>query len=282
MSVEHEYVPPRVWTWEQPNGGTWAHINRPTSGATHETVLPQGQHPFQLYSMGTGNGQKITIMFEELLGEGIAGAEYDAWMIDIAAADQFGSGFVAINPNSKIPALLDCSGEVPIRVFESGAILLHLAEKFGRFVPRDPAGRAELLSWLFWQVGSAPFLPGGLGHFYKYAPVKIEYAINRYAMEVKRQLHVLDQRLEGRAFILGTDISIADFAILPWYGAALTDPTFGLAEFLGAQEYPNVLRWAHAMLERPGVQRGRRVNRTGDALPGLVRERHAAADLAAT
>jgi len=279
MNESNPYVPPAVWVWDQPNGGTFANINRPTAGATHEKPLPRGKHPLQLYSMGTGNGRKITIMLEELLAAGEHDAEYDAWMIDIFAGDQFGSGFVELNPNSKIAAMIDYSGSQPIKLFETGAILLHLAEKFGRFIPQDPVGRAQCLSWLFWQVGSTPYLPGGLAHFYKYAPVKIEYAINRYAMEVKRQLDVLNQRLEGRTFILGEDYSIADIAIFPWYGGIFLDWGYGLAEFLNSAEYPNVERWAKAIEQRPAVQRGIRVNRTSDDVPGLIRERHSKEDL---
>ncbi|KJZ64399.1 glutathione-dependent disulfide-bond oxidoreductase [Pseudomonas fluorescens] len=270
MNESNPYVPPAVWVWDQPNGGTFANINKPTAGATHEKPLPRGKHPLQLYSMGTGNGRKITIMLEELLAAGEHDAEYDAWMIDIFAGDQFGSGFVELNPNSKIAAMIDYSGAQPIKLFEAGAILLHLAEKFGRFIPQDPVGRAQCLSWLFWQVGSTPYLPGGLAHFYKYAPVKIEYAINRYAMEVKRQLDVLNQRLEGRTFILGEDYSIADIAIFPWYGGVFLDWGYGHAEFLNNSEYPNVERWAKAIEQRPAVQRGIRVNRTSDDVPGLI------------
>ena len=279
MSNTDPYVPPKVWQWRAPSGGKFANINRPISGATHEKVLQRGSHPLQLYSMGTPNGQKITILLEELLALGVSGAEYDAWMIDINEGDQFGSGFVELNPNSKIPALVDYSGAQPITLFETGAILLYLAEKFGHFIPKDPIGRAQCLSWLFWQVGSAPFLGGGLGHFYKFANVKIEYAIDRYAMEVKRQLDVLNHVLEGRDFIVGKELSIADVAILPWYGVAILDEGMGLAEFLSAHEYPNVLRWAKTLLERPAVKRGRRVNRTGDMPPGLIKERHSSADL---
>lgn len=274
-----EYQPPKVWVWDQPNGGKFANINRPTAGARYEKPLPRGDHPIQLYSMGTGNGRKITIMLEELLAAGVVEAEYDAWMIDIHAGDQFSSGFVELNPNSKISAMIDHSGPEPIKLFETGAILLHLAEKFRRFIPLDPVGRADCLSWLFWQVGSTPFLPAGLGHFYKFAPVKIEYAINRYAMEVKRQLDVLNQRLENRTFILGDDYTIADMAIFPWYGGVFLDWGYGLAEFLNVSEYPHVERWAKNIEQRPAVQRGIRVNRTGDNPPGLIRERHSATDL---
>ncbi|BAO94167.1 glutathione-dependent disulfide-bond oxidoreductase [Caballeronia insecticola] len=279
MSEPESYVPPKVWVWDKPNGGAFANINRPTAGATHDRPLPRGEHALQVYSMGTGNGRKVTIMLEELLAAGITAAEYDAWMIDISAGDQFGSGFVDLNPNSKIAGMIDYSGPHPIKLFETGAILLHLAEKFGQFMPADPVGRGECLSWLFWQTGSAPFLPGGLGHFYKFAPVKLEYPINRYAMEVKRQLDVLDRRLAERAFILGEDYTIADIAIFPWYGGIFLDWGYGLAEFLGSHEYPHVERWARRIEQRPAVQRGIRVNRTGDTPPGLIRERHAASDL---
>ena len=275
MNQPSEYVPPKVWTWEKPSGGRFASINRPVSGATHDQTLPVGQHPLQLYSQGTPNGIKATIMLEELLAAGHAGAEYDAWLIQIGEGDQFGSGFVEVNPNSKIPALVDRSGVSPIRVFESGAILLHLAEKFGAFLPADPAGRAECLSWLFWQVGSAPYVGGGLGHFYAYAPFKIEYAINRFAMEAKRQLDVLDQRLAQHAFVAGDDYTIADIAIWPWYGGLVLGQVYGVSEFLSAQDYQHVLRWANQIAQRPAVQRGRLVNRTAE---GNLRERHAAAD----
>jgi GST-like protein len=272
------YVPPKVWEWNKPSGGAFASINRPVSGATHEKELPVGKHPFQLYSQGTPNGQKVTILFEELLAAGHSGAEYDAWLIRINDGNQFGSGFVGVNPNSKIPAMVDRSGPRPVRVFESGAILLHLAEKFGAFLPREAAGRAECLSWLFWQVGSAPFLGGGFGHFYSYAPVKIEYAIDRYAMEAKRQLHVLDTLLATRRFLVGDDYTIADMASWPWYGAVVQNKVYNAAEFLGAHEYPHVRRWADEIAARPAVQRGRRVNRTtGDPAEQLA-ERHDARD----
>ena len=279
MSDSESYVPPKVWTWDKPNGGTFANINRPTSGATHDEPLQRGQHPFQLYSQGTPNGRKVTILLEELLALGIKEAEYDAWMIDINAGDQFGSGFVALNPNSKIPALIDYSGEQPIEIFESGAILLHLAEKFQQFIPKGAAERAQCLSWLFWQVGSTPYLGGGFGHFYKYAPTKIEYAIDRFAMETKRQLHVLDQQLAGKKFLLGDAYSIADIAVYPWYGALVQNRVYGAAEFLSAHEYSEVNRWAKSIEARPAVQRGVRVNRSGDNPKGLVRERHSARDL---
>lgn len=273
-----DYIPPPVWQWKQPNGGRFASINRPIAGATHEKALPVGRHPLQLYSLGTPNGQKVTILLEELLARGHTGAEYDAWLVRINEGEQFGSGFVAVNPNSKIPALLDRSGPTPIRVFESGAILLHLAERFGAFIPRDAAGRAECLSWLFWQVGSAPYLGGGFGHFYVYAPVKIEYAIDRFAMEAKRQLDVLDQRLAANEFLVGDEYSIADIAVWPWYGSLAQGNSYGAAEFLQVHEYRHVRRWADAIAARPAVRRGRRVNRTmGDPAEQLA-ERHDASD----
>jgi GSH-dependent disulfide-bond oxidoreductase len=272
------YVPPTVWEWKQPSGGSFASINRPVSGATHEKVLPVGRHPLQLYSMGTPNGQKVTILLEELLALGHAGAEYDAWLIRINEGDQFGSGFVGVNPNSKIPALEDRSGPTPVRVFESGAILMHLAEKFDAFLPREAERRAECLSWLFWQVGSAPYLGGGFGHFYVYAPVKIQYAIDRFAMETKRQLDVLDRRLAEHRYIAGSAYTIADMAIWPWYGTLAQGTVYGAAEFLQVHTYRNVLRWADELAARPAVQRGRRVNRTfGDAADQLA-ERHDAKD----
>jgi GST-like protein len=278
MSQTPEYQPPRVWTWDQPSGGRFASINRPVSGPTHERELPVGRHPLQLYSQGTPNGVKVTIMLEELLARGCPGAEYDAWLIRIGEGDQFGSGFVGVNPNSKIPALVDRGGPAPIRVFESGAILTYLAEKFGAFLPTEPAARAECLSWLFWQVGSAPYLGGGFGHFYAYAPVKIEYAINRFAMEAKRQLDVLDKRLAEHEFIAGDDYTIADMAIWPWYGALALNQVYGAAEFLSAGDYRHLLRWARAIGERPAVRRGRMVNRTsGDPSEQLL-ERHDASD----
>lgn len=271
------YTPPKVWTWEKPNGGQFAAINRPVAGPTHDSELPVGRHPFQLYSQGTPNGQKVTILFEELLEAGHKGAEYDAWLIEISKGDQFGSGFVAINPNSKIPALVDRSGAEPIRLFESGSILLHLAEKFGAFIPGDAAGRAETLNWLFWQMGSAPYLGGGFGHFYAYAPEKFEYAINRFAMETKRQLDVLNRALAARRFIAGDTYTIADIAIWPWYGNLVLGRSYDAAEFLDVTSYDHVLRWAQDIDARPAVQRGRRVNRTSDGL----RERHGAEDFAA-
>ena len=271
------YTPPKVWTWEKPNGGQFAAINRPIAGPTHDSELPVGRHPFQLYSQGTPNGQKVTILFEELLEAGHRGAEYDAWLIEISKGDQFGSGFVAINPNSKIPALVDRSGAEPIRLFESGSILLHLAEKFGAFIPGEAAGRAETLNWLFWQMGSAPYLGGGFGHFYAYAPEKFEYAINRFAMETKRQLDVLNRALAARRFIAGDTYTIADIAIWPWYGNLVLGRSYDAAEFLDVTSYDHVLRWAQDIDARPAVQHGRRVNRTSDGL----RERHGAEDFAA-
>src|SRR6202161_3611719 len=250
MTNQTEYTPPRIWTWSQENGGAWASINRPISGATHDKDLPVGRHPFQLYSLGTPNGVKVTVMLEELLALGHSGAEYDAWLIKIGNGDQFGSGFVAVNPNSKIPALLDHSGPAPIRIFESGAILLYLAEKFGSFLPEEQPARAECLSWLFWQMGSAPYLGGGFGHFYAYAPTKIEYAIDRFAMEVKRQLDVLDRRLADHEYIAGGDYTIADIAVWPWYGGLAKGWAYGAAEFLSVQDYKNVQRWADAIAAR--------------------------------
>ena len=273
-----EYAPPKVWTWDKPNGGQFASINRPIAGPTHEKELPVGRHPLQLYSLGTPNGVKVTIMLEELLALGHAGAEYDAWLIRIADGEQFGSGFVALNPNSKIPVLLDRSGPKPIRVFESGAILIYLAEKFGAFLPTQAERRAECLSWLFWQVGSAPYLGGGFGHFYAYAPLKIEYAIDRFAMEVKRQLDVLEQRLAHSEYVAGPDLTIADMAIFPWYGVLAQGGLYGAAEFLAVHEYRNVRRWADQLLERPAVRRGRMVNRIGGELSGQLHERHDAGD----
>ncbi len=274
-----DYVPPKVWTWDTENGGTFASINRPIAGATHEKELPVGKHPLQLYSLATPNGQKVTILLEELLALGHSGAEYDAWLIRIGDGDQFGSGFVGVNPNSKIPALLDRSGANPIRVFESGAILQYLAEKFGEFFPTEPAARAECLSWLFWQMGSAPYLGGGFGHFYAYAPSKMEYAINRFAMETKRQLDVLDQRLAVSEYIAGDDYTIADIAIWPWYGGLVKGRLYGASEFLSVHEYTHVLRWAEAIEARPAVQRGRRVNRVSGPVEEQLAERHDASDL---
>ncbi len=273
------YVPPKVWTWDKASGGAFAGINRPVAGPTHDRELPVGRHPLQLYSLGTPNGQKVTILLEELLAMGHAGAEYDAWLIRIGEGEQFGSGFVGINPNSKIPALLDRSGPEPVRVFESGAILMYLAEKFGNaFLPAGGAARAETLSWLFWQMGSAPFLGGGFGHFYAYAPEKLEYPINRYAMEVKRQLDVLDRRLAESEFVAGPGYTIADMAIWPWYGGLVKGLQYGAGEFLSVHEYTHVLRWADAILARPAVQRGRIVNRTHGAPEHQLHERHDAAD----
>jgi GSH-dependent disulfide-bond oxidoreductase len=278
MADQTEYVPPKVWTWNKESGGRFANINRPIAGPTHEKELPVGRHPFQLYSLATPNGQKVTVMFEELLAAGHAGAEYDAWLVRIDG-NQFGSGFVAVNPNSKIPALLDRSGTKPIRVFESGAILLHLAEKFGAFVPKDAAGRAECLSWLFWQMGSAPYLGGGFGHFYAYAPTKIEYAIDRFAMEVKRQLHVLDLRLAETEFLAGSEYSIADMAVWPWYGGLAKGLLYGASgEFLSVHEYKNVQRWTDAIAARPAVRRGRMVNRVSGNPATQLHERHQASD----
>jgi GSH-dependent disulfide-bond oxidoreductase len=278
MSDSSEYAPPKVWTWNTPSGGQFANINRPISGPTHERDLPVGRHPLQLYSLGTPNGVKVTVMLEELLALGHAGAEYDAWLIRIGEGDQFGSGFVAVNPNSKIPALLDRSGPKPIRVFESGAILLYLAEKFGAFLPTEPSMRAECLSWLFWQVGSAPYLGGGFGHFYAYAPTKIEYAIERFAMEVKRQLDVLDKRLADNPYLAGGDYTVADMAVWPWYGGLVKGWLYDAAEFLSVQEYRNVNRWADAIHARPAVQRGRMVNRVSGDPSSQLHERHDASD----
>ena len=283
MNDSTGYVPPKVWTWDAENGGTFAKTNRPIAGPTHEKELPVGRHPLQIYSQGTPNGVKVTILLEELLALGHSGAEYDAWLIEIGKGDQFGSGFVAVNPNSKIPALLDQSITPPTRVFESGSILLYLAEKFGAFLPTDPAGRAECLNWLFWQMGSAPYLGGGFGHFYAYAPMKIEYAINRFAMETKRQLDVLDRQLATRPFIAGESYTIADIAIWSWYGAlALNQSYANAAEFLDVASYAHVQRWAAEIAERPAVKRGRRVNRTWGPQEDQLRERHAASDFDAS
>jgi GST-like protein len=278
MTDSSDYTPPKVWTWDQASGGRFANINRPIAGPTHDKDLPVGRHPLQLYSLATPNGVKVTVMLEELLALGHAGAEYDAWLIRINEGDQFGSGFVAANPNSKIPALVDRSGATPIRVFESGAILLHLAEKFGAFLPTEPALRAECLSWLFWQMGSAPYLGGGFGHFYAYAPTKIEYAINRFAMEAKRQLDVLDRRLAESPFLAGPEYTIADIAVWPWYGALAKGLVYEAGEFLQVQEYRHVQRWTDAIAERPAVQRGRRVNRTWGEVASQLPERHEASD----
>lgn len=278
MTDSNTYVPPKVWAWVTPNGGTFANVNRPIAGQTHNKELPVGKHPLQLYSMGTPNGVKVTILLEELLALGHTGAEYDAWLINIRQGDQFGSGFVEINPNSKIPALVDHSHAEPMAVFESGSILLYLAEKFGAFLPRDIAGRTETLNWLFWQMGSAPYLGGGFGHFYAYAPTKIEYAIDRFAMEVKRQLDVLDKHLAQREYLAGNAYSIADIAVFPWYGGLVKGWSYDAAEFLSVADYKHVQRWADQILSRPAVQRGRRVNRTfGDPSEQLP-ERHDASD----
>jgi GST-like protein len=277
MSEAPKYVPPPVWTPPAASGGTFASINRPVAGATHDRELPVGQHPLQLYSLGTPNGQKVTILLEELLALGHAGAEYDAWLVRIGDGEQFGSGFVNVNPNSKIPALVDRSGDSPLRVFESGSILVYLAEKFGAFLPTETGARAETLNWLFWQMGSAPFVGGGFGHFYAYAPEKLQYAIDRYAMEAKRQLDVLDRQLAAHRFVAGNEYTIADIAIWPWYGLLVLGELYGAGEFLAVHEYTNVRRWADEVAARPAVARGRRVNR----LQGerQVPERHSAADL---
>lgn len=278
MTEKSEYVPPKVWTWEQPNGGTFASTNRPIAGATHDAELPRGKHPFQLYSMGTPNGVKVTVMFEELLTAGHAGAEYDAWLISIGKGDQFGSGFVDINPNSKIPALVDYSGDAPLRIFESGSILVHLAEKFGAFLPTDLAARTECMNWLFWQMGSAPYLGGGFGHFYSYAPYKMEYPIDRFSMEVKRQLDVLDRQLAENPFIAGDEYTIADMAIFPWYGNLALGRQYNAGEFLDVASYKNVVAWAENLDARPAVKRGRMVNRTSGEPHEQLRERHDASD----
>ena len=278
MADQNDYVPPKVWSWDKESGGRFANINRPIAGPTHDKDLPVGKHPLQLYSLGTPNGVKVTVMLEELLAAGHSGAEYDAWLINIGEGDQFSSGFVDANPNSKIPALVDRSGAEPIRVFESGAILIHLAEKFGAFLPTDPAQRAETLSWLMWQMGSAPFLGGGFGHFYAYAPFKQEYPINRYAMEVKRQMDVLDRRLADNEYIAGSDYSIADMAIWPWYGALAKGLIYDAGEFLQVQDYKNVQRWTDQLAARPAVKRGRMVNRVMGDPASQLRERHDASD----
>ena len=278
MSEPTEYTPPAVWTWNKASEHRFANINRPIAGATHDKDLPIGRHPMQLYSLGTPNGVKVTVMLEELLALGHSGAEYDAWLINIGEGDQFGSGFVSANPNSKIPALVDHSGPVPIRVFESGAILMHLAEKFGAFLPTDAAARAECLSWLFWQVGSTPYLGGGFGHFYAYAPTKIEYAIDRFAMETKRQLDVLDQRLATSEFLGGGTYTIADMATWPWYGALAKGLVYGAGEFLQVQDYKHVQRWTDAIALRPAVKRGRIVNRVQGEPSQQLHERHEASD----
>ena len=278
MSNTNEYTPPKVWTWDKESGGKFASINRPVSGATHTKDLPVGRHPLQLYSLATPNGVKVTVMLEELLELGHAGAEYDAWLVRIHDGDQFGSGFVGANPNSKIPALVDHSGTTPVRVFESGAILQYLAERFGAFLPKDGAARAECLSWLFWQMGSAPFLGGGFGHFYAYAPAKFEYPINRYAMEVKRQLDVLDRQLAENRFLAGADYTIADMAVWPWYGTLVKGQLYEAGEFLSVHEYKNVLRWTDEIAQRPAVQRGRKVNRAWGEPSSQLLERHEASD----
>jgi GST-like protein len=277
--MSSEYLPPKVWTFESENGGTWSSINRPVAGARHDATLPQGTHPFQLYSMGTPNGQKVTIMFEELLALGEEGAQYDAYLIQIAQGDQFSSGFVDVNPNSKIPALVDCSAESPIRVFESGAILLYLAEKFGHFLPKQIAQRTEVLNWLFWLQGSAPYLGGGFGHFYAYAPIKIEYAIDRFTMEVKRQLDLLDKQLAANPFIAGSEYSIADIAIWPWYGELARAELYNAGDFLDVESYKNVQRWAEDISQREAVQRGRIVNRIWGNPWEILKERHDASDI---
>ncbi|GAA0862475.1 glutathione-dependent disulfide-bond oxidoreductase [Sphingopyxis soli] len=278
MTDQSEYVPPKIWTWDKDSGGRFANINRPIAGPTHDKDLPIGKHPLQLYSLGTPNGVKVTVLLEELLAAGHSGAEYDAWLINIGEGDQFSSGFVDANPNSKIPALVDRSGAEPIRVFESGAILIYLAEKFGAFLPTEPAKRAETLSWLMWQMGSAPFLGGGFGHFYAYAPTKQEYPINRYAMEVKRQLDVLDRRLAENEYIAGAGYTIADMAIWPWYGALAKGLVYDAGEFLQVQEYKNVQRWTDQIAARPAVKRGRMVNRVIGEPSSQLRERHDASD----
>ena len=278
MSEDAKYTPPKVWTWKAGNGGEFAKINRPIAGSTHDKALPVGQNPLQLYSLATPNGVKVTILLEELLAQGHQGAEYDAWLIRINEGDQFGSGFVDINPNSKIPALMDRSSDTPIRVFESGAILVYLAEKFDSFLPKEPQKRAECLSWVFWQMGSAPYLGGGFGHFYAYAPEKNEYAIDRYTMEVKRQLDVLDRHFANSEYLVGSEYTIADIAIYPWYGALAKGLLYNAGEFLDIQSYTHVQRWVNLLWERPTVQRGRMVNRAWGPLNEQLRERHAASD----
>lgn len=278
MSADAEYEPPRIWIWEKESGGHFSSINRPIAGATHGKELPVGRHPLQLYSLGTPNGVKVTILLEELLALGHKGAEYDAWLIRIGEGEQFGSGFVEVNPNSKIPALVDRSGPQPVRVFESGAILVYLAERFGAFLPATAAERAECLSWLFWQVGSAPYLGGGFGHFYAYAPEKIEYAIDRYSMETKRLLDVLDRRLATSEYVAGQDYTIADMANWPWYGRFVFGEMYGAGEFLQVQDYKHVLRWAHMIAQRPAVKRGRMVNRTAGEPAEQLHERHDSSD----
>ncbi len=278
MSDTNEYVPPKIWTWDKESGGRFANINRPIAGPTHDKDLQVGKHPMQLYSLGTPNGVKVTVMLEELLAKGHSGAEYDAWLVNIGEGAQFSSGFVGANPNSKIPALMDHSTTPPTRVFESGSILLYLAEKFGEFLPTEHVARTECLSWLFWQMGSAPYLGGGFGHFYAYAPIKIEYAIDRFAMEVKRQLDVLDRHLADNEYMAGKDYTIADMAIWPWYGAVVANAAYDAAEFLQTQEYKNVKRWMDLVGDRPAVQRGRMVNRVFGAPESQLHERHDASD----
>jgi GST-like protein len=278
MTDETTYTPPKIWTWNKANGGQFANINRPIAGPTHDKELPVGRHPLQLYSLATPNGVKVTVMLEELLALGHSGAEYDAWLINIREGDQFGSGFVDVNPNSKIPALVDRSGPTPIRVFESGAILIHLAEKFGAFLPTEAGARAQCLSWLMWQMGSAPYLGGGFGHFYAYAPIKIEYAIDRFAMEVKRQLDVLDRRLAESEYLGGAQYTIADIAVWPWYGSLAKGQAYDAGEFLQVAEYKHVQRWTDAIAQRPAVKRGRMVNRIMGEPSGQLRERHEAGD----
>ncbi|MBX2826187.1 MAG: glutathione-dependent disulfide-bond oxidoreductase [Gammaproteobacteria bacterium] len=279
MTTEKEYTPPAVWIWEKESGGVFANINRPVAGVTHEHELPVGQHPLQLYSLATPNGVKVTVMLEELLARGHGGAEYDAHLVRIGDGEQFGSGFVELNPNSKIPVLQDRSTSPPTRVFESGSILLYLAEKFGELLPVEAGSRTECLNWLFWQMGSAPYLGGGFGHFYKYAPEKIEYCIDRFTMETKRQLDVLNRQLQGREYVAGDDYSIADIAIWPWYGTVVLNETYGAAEFLQANEYTHVMEWAQRIAERPAVKRGRRVNRISGPKELQLAERHDASDL---
>ncbi|MEE2782805.1 MAG: glutathione-dependent disulfide-bond oxidoreductase [Pseudomonadota bacterium] len=276
--AEEEYIPPKVWEWKQESGGRFANINRPIAGSTHDKELPVGKHPLQLHSLGTPNGVKVTILLEELLALGHEGAEYDAWMINIGQGDQFSSGFVEINPNSKIPALVDTTTQPHTRVFESGAILVYLAEKFGAFLPTEPSARAECLSWLFWQMGSAPYLGGGFGHFYAYAPFKIEYAIDRYTMEVKRLLDVLERNLAQRAYLIGDDYTIADMANYAWFGACVLHNIYDAAEFLNVADYEHVIRWAKEIEDRPAVERGRRVNRPWGPEETRVAERHDASD----
>jgi GST-like protein len=278
MTENAQYTPPLVWEWNAPNGGQFANINRPVAGATHEKELPVGRHPLQLYSLGTPNGQKVTILLEELLAAGFSGAEYDAWLINIHEGEQFSSGFVSANPNSKIPAMIDRSGKKPIRIFESGAILTYLAEKFGAFLPTEGEARTEYLSWLFWQVGSTPYLGGGFGHFYMYAPTKIEYAIDRFSMEVKRQMDVLDRRLAETAFLVGDNYTIADMAVWPWYGLLVTGSLYDAGDFLQVQDYTHVRRWANTIAERPAVKRGSIVNRSFGDPANQLRERHDASD----